>query len=216
MRRVRFDAALIAVAVLALPLASCVDGPSPTQPLDGDAASAPDVLIPSAAVRGFGNTLDWRTSSLVVLGRSSPLATPVTRTQVIGPTGGILHLPEAGMRLVIPERALARPTTISATALAGRLVAYDLEPHGLQFARNVRIVQDLSVTVYAAESEVSSPEAMGGGLVGGYYEGQLGPVTQSVETFPVRVVSVGDGGAGESLLAMFETPHFSGYIIGTN
>jgi hypothetical protein len=46
----------------------------------------------------------------------------------------------------IPRGALSAETLISVTALAGPHVAYDMQPHGLQFLRPVTVVQELRNT----------------------------------------------------------------------
>lgn len=53
-------------------------------------------------------------------------------TKTIGPLGGTIAV--GPHSLVIPPRALAEPTAITATAPAGSLVRVDFEPHGLRFS----------------------------------------------------------------------------------
>ena len=65
---------------------------------------------------------------------------------VVDANGGTLLLPGADFSLTIPAGALSGPTAITVTAKAGPFVAYDMQPHGLQFMKPVIAVQGLSTT----------------------------------------------------------------------
>ena len=66
--------------------------------------------------------------------RAVPLKNDITVKAVIGSKGGTLTIPDAGLTLVVPAGAVKSNTTFTATAIAGRLVAYEFEPHGTTFA----------------------------------------------------------------------------------
>ena len=75
--------------------------------------------------------------------RSSPLAQDISVSAVIDRNGGTISIPEAGLTLVVPANAVSAKTTFVATALAGKLVAYEFEPHGTRFAVPLQFQQDL-------------------------------------------------------------------------
>lgn len=62
--------------------------------------------------------------------------------QTIGPEGGTLEAPSGRMKLVIPPGALSEAVSIHVTPsepIHGALTSYELEPHGLRFAKPVRL-----------------------------------------------------------------------------
>lgn len=65
---------------------------------------------------------------------------------VVGEEGATLLLPGADFSLTIPAGALSAATSITVTAKAGPFVAYEMQPHGLRFAKPVIAVQGLRTT----------------------------------------------------------------------
>jgi hypothetical protein len=78
--------------------------------------------------------------------RATPLAKDISVKAVIDKKGGTISIPEAGLTLVVPPNAVSTKTTFTATALAGKLVAYEFEPHGTRFAVPLQFQQDLKKT----------------------------------------------------------------------
>src|SRR5690348_4757515 len=118
---------LATLAFGALVLVSCgTDQPT--------AVPRPDLSVPGAPSASLLTTI---TSLLTVDGlqRTTPLAAPITVSKSIGAEGGTLTIPQAGVTVVVPKGALAQSTTITMTARAGSLVAYDFAPHGITFAK---------------------------------------------------------------------------------
>lgn len=120
--------------------------------------------------------------------------------------GGSVFLPAGGLLVVVPPGALDGPTTLTATALKGGLVAYELGPHGTRFKVPVEMYQDLDVTETPAPAELSRLEA-------GYFAGrgdldQEGKRARIDEFVPTRVGTFGR-------TVRFEVSHFSGYVIAT-
>jgi len=133
---------LATVSILLLP--GCTDANGPMAP--GMASAALAVA---------------RTTSYVALTRVVPLRAPESATAVIGPDGGALALPAAGLRVTFAPGAVAAPVSITVrTASAGR-IAYDFAPHGLVFAAPVRVEQ-------AVGSEAAA--GLTGGLVATYLD----------------------------------------------
>jgi hypothetical protein len=135
------------------------------------------------------------------LQRTTPLAAPITVTKTIGLYGGVLAIPQAGVSVIIPYGALTQPTTITMTARAGSLVAYDFAPHGITFAKPLVFTQSLSGT---NATLLSVPF-----LRLAYYTDPslLGSVTGTVSELI--------GGITSLLTWTFTAPikHFSGYMV---
>ena len=183
---------LAALALGALALASC-GGEHPTLPqLQQSASEAPaaDLLGGVTSLVGMNG-----------LQRTTPLAVPITVSKAIGADGGTLAIPEAGVTVTIPRGALAQPTTITMTARAGTLIAYDFAPHGITFAKPLVFSQQLRGT---NATLLSAPL-----LRLGYYE------NANLLTRTGGLVSELLGGAVNTLTWTFTStiPHFSGYIV---
>jgi hypothetical protein len=183
---------LAALALGSLTLASC-GGEPPTQPR---IQQSPPEAPASSLLGGL-------TSLIGVNGlqRTTPLAAPITVTKVIGPEGGTLAIPQAGVTVTVPRGALATTTTITMTARAGSLVAYDFAPHGVVFAKPLAFSQQLRGT---NATLLSAP------LLGlGYYE------DPSLLSRTGGLVSQLLGGTVNTLSWTFTStiPHFSGYMV---
>ena len=133
--------------------------------------------------------------------RTKPLAAPITVTKEIGYYGGTLSIPEAGVTVTVPRGALLRTTTITMTARAGSLLAYDFSPTGTTFYKPLVFNQSLNGTNVTL---LQVPL-----LRLGYYSdpGLLGEVTATVSELL--------GGVTDLLGWTFTAPinHFSGYLV---
>jgi hypothetical protein len=184
---------LAALAFGALALVSCgTDQPT--------AVSRPAPAVSGAPSASLLGTL---TSLLTMDGlqRTTPLAAPITVSKSIGAEGGTLTIPQAGVTVVVPRGALAQTTTITMTARAGSLVAYDFAPHGITFAKPLVFSQQLKGT---NATLLSAPF-----LQLGYYS------DPSLLTKVGGLVSELLGGTLNTLTWTFTAPipHFSGYIV---
>jgi len=133
--------------------------------------------------------------------RIKPLAAPITVTKEIGYYGGTLSIPEAGVTVTVPRGALMRTTTITMTARAGDLLAYDFSPTGTKFSKPLIFNQSLKGTDVTL---LQVPL-----LRLGYYSdpGLLGELTSTVSDLLVGVTNLLDWS--------FTAPinHFSGYLV---
>jgi hypothetical protein len=184
---------LTALAFSALALVSC--GTDQPTAVPHPAPSAPGA--PSASLLGALTSL----LSVDGLQRTTPLAAPITVSKAIGAEGGTLTIPAAGVTVVVPKGALAQTTTITMTARAGSLVAYDFAPHGITFAKPLVFSQQLRGT---NATLLSAPF-----LHLGYY------TDGSLLTKTGALVSELLGGTLNTLTWTFTAPipHFSGYIV---
>jgi hypothetical protein len=183
---------LAAIAFGALALVNCGNDQPTGLPRLESAAAAPS------------NTLLGTLTSLLSMNgvqRTTPLAAPITVSKVIGSAGGTLAIPEAGVTVTVPQGALAQATTITMTARAGSLLAYDFAPHGITFAKPLVFTQQLRGT---NASLLTAPL-----LQLGYYS------DASLLTKTGAVVSELLGGVLSTLSWTFTAPisHFSGYIL---
>jgi hypothetical protein len=66
-------------------------------------------------------------------------------SQTIGPSGGVISIPETGLKIEFPAGSLSNTLTITITA-DEQYVAYRMEPSGTQFLKDVTVTQSLSAT----------------------------------------------------------------------
>jgi hypothetical protein len=105
-------------------------------------------------------------------------ASPITRlvavtaaalyaSAVIGPDGGELHLPGAGLRISIPHGALAEPTTISVSAHQDVYGFSVSMPTGTTLAKRARVEQH--ITEHSAINELVFGHIADDGTCDAYY-----------------------------------------------
>lgn len=186
--------AVFALAVLAIGIAGCSDSRSalPTAPTVSSAAPS-QALLPRFI------------STSPVLRRTSPLGGDITVTARIGSEGGVLAIPSAGLRVVVPAGAVSVPTDFVATAVHGRAVAYEFQPHGVRFAKPLQVSQELRGTEWFGVPLLA--------FRAGYFadRAQLDAENATVrldEILPLSLDLL-------RLQARFNVGHFSGYVIST-
>ena len=183
---------LVAIALSALALVSCsTDAPTAVPHLQqSPPQEASQDLLGLSSLLGMNG-----------LQRTRALAAPITVSKSIGPEGGTLAIPEAGVTVTVPRGALAASTKITMTARAGTLVAYDFAPHGITFAKPLVFSQKLSGT---NATLLSAPL-----LRLGYYS------DSNLLTKTGGLVSELLGGVVNALSWTFTStiPHFSGYMV---
>ena len=166
-----------------------------------------DRSVTAPASASAGATRSLLPTTVNVVNRDQPLPTSQTTSAVIGALGGRLALPGAGLTVVVPAFALTASTRITVTAVAGRQVAYEFEPHGIRFLVPLQVTQSLAGT-----------SAMNGGLlpkplVAGYFA-NLSDLDPLAGTGLVSEII----GTSVSLLTKtvtFPVWHFSGYLVAT-
>ena len=144
----------------------------------------------------------------VVMGavtRYRPLTEDFTVTATIGPEGGSFEIPEAGLKVVVPQGAVDEPVVFSATARQGAIIAYEFGPSG-SFKVPLLVTQDLYYTSWHHQADLTD-------VFGGYYasENALDDEQKEAEVseVPPSTVDV------ENCKVTFEVSHFSGYVIAT-
>jgi hypothetical protein len=172
----------------------------------GESAST---TSPTASVAGASATRSLLLSptTVQVVTRDVPLSNPVSTSKVIGILGGSLSLSGTGLRVVVPPLALTTSTRITVTAVAGKDVAYEFEPHGIRFVVPLVVTQDLAGTS-AYNSGLLQP-----GIVAGYFANDsdlLSDGTALVSELLDTTLSLLNHSA------TFTVFHFSGYLIATD
>jgi hypothetical protein len=188
MRRTRMLALTMAF-LGAFALGACAD--SPTTPVQ-EAPAAEGLL---------GGLLGG--VEVTVLERSQPLAVDEVVTRTIGPSGGTIVLPNAGLTFIVPRNALGSSTSITITAPAGDLMGYHFAPHGLRFNRSALVKQDLT------KSELGLLRRLLTRPTAAYFQGELRPIVTALELLPLNLW-------GLLGFATFDIDHFSGYVIATD
>lgn len=183
-RTVDFAAVFTLVATMAL--AGC----SPTPTLPGEPAA--DAFFSRPPAPGFD-----------ALERKAPLPVELTASRTIGPEGGQIRLADAGLRFVVPPGALAEDTRISVRALAGAALAFEFEPHGLEFSTPASIHVDIAGTKAEAFQLDGAPRRPLDRFLGVYFTGDERSGFEPRENLATYLL---DGAI------VFDIEHFSGYV----
>lgn len=174
---------------------------------DRAAPSAPALFSPKEASTGTTSTLTTSQAAqgtVIAVKRKQPLRQNISSSAVIGPAGGSIEIANAGVQINFSSGAIAVPTTITVTALAGNMLAYEFQPHGIQFSQEVKIKQDMKPTNWYDQYDKSKLEAA-------YFKDatQLDQAagTAVVDEFLPLSVDVSKS------KVEFRVTHFSGYIV---
>lgn len=110
--------------------------------------AGPDASLAEAPATGWLGEVLGELTEKNVLTRKVALTQDITVSAKIGRNGGTIEIPAAGFSLRIPAGAVQDEVQFSVTAVAGKAVAYEFAPHGMQFAVPLVANQDLSGTDY--------------------------------------------------------------------
>jgi hypothetical protein len=198
--RVACGAVLLAVGGLAL---ACSDAPS-APAREAVAPSLAKVVNPHAIGR-FGKS-DTLPSPVVAqsLLRATPLAAPVSATFEITRAGGRFGLPGTGLSILVPPGAVPdQPMTVTVTAPAGDVIAYEFGPHGAQFKKPLEMHQDLRGTNWDRKLR---PTFQVGYFAATSDLDLAGKTARVHEALPVGTNTTGQ-------FLEFDVVHFSGYMV---
>ncbi len=146
-----------------------------------------------------------RPAPVQVATRVAPLPPGAEASAVIGPRGGVLLLPQAGLIVMVPRGALSSDTRLSVRAVPGSMVAYEFEPHGITFEQPVMLLQQFNGT-HGVDVSGGIPA-----FEGAYFAdaSQLDAATNGAlanEILPAEV-------APSRRYVFFHVHHFSGYLL---
>ncbi|MEO7996521.1 MAG: hypothetical protein ABI852_03700 [Gemmatimonadaceae bacterium] len=137
------------------------------------------------------------------LERDVAITSPITRSFTFDRSGGKIEIKETGLRVDVPSGAIPGSSlTITVTALPGRDLAYDFQPHGTVFLKPLSFQQSLDRTSWDKLD-------FKGTVLGGYFADVsqldlLDGLALLDELFPVTF---------DSKNVRFDIKHFSGYMV---
>lgn len=208
MTRFHRSGRLVVLAASGWFVSACTDNIGPTAPAQVASAVADQVAqasLASPASQGNGNASSAQSNGktrVSVLTRRSDLKRDYLVAGDIGPAGGSLRIAEAGVTISFPPNAVSQKTRITMRALAGKAVAYEFEPHGLNFAVRPTIEQDLEKTNWK--------QVVKGNVEGVYFADPASLDRQLSEADADEFFLIST--KGEETLS-FSVPHFSGYLV---
>jgi hypothetical protein len=163
---------------------------------------------PAAVPTGESATnLLFAPTTVSVVKRNTPLASPLSASAYVGLLGGQISIPAAGIKVVIPPLALTRTTRITVTAVAGSSVAYEFQPHGIRFLAPLLVTQNLVGT--SAYTGGLLPPRLYAGYFNSLSDLDLLSNTGLVSELLGVVLNL------NAKSATFPVFHFSGYLVAT-
>ena len=179
----------------------------------GDSATGPEPVrsITPDAAPSFGKAPSQTLAFAQGLLRQKPLLEPIVVTKKISRGGGGISVPGTDFDLDIPKDAFVeKEMTITITALPGKVVAYDFQPHGVVFLKPLKATQKLGHTNWKGVK-----------LKKGTYEDWAGAYFKSASQINLMngkalIDEFMPGGVelGGSTITWW-IPHFSGYMVST-
>jgi hypothetical protein len=151
-------------------------------------------------------------ATMSVVNRTTPLPSEVSVTKVISESGGTIEIPAAGVSVNFPSGALKQATSITVTAYAGSNVAYGFAPHGITFARPVKITQNLKGTTAGGLSLNVLLNLNGAYLPDGENSISSDGTATVTELLPISI-SLDGILSTLNAKASFSITHFSGYML---
>jgi hypothetical protein len=127
----------------------------------------------------------------------------------IGYNGGTLAIPGSDFTITFPKGALSTYTSITITSDASGYVSYDMQPHGLRFAKAVIVTQRLRNTaVYGTPLALNSFCA--------YFSTDLLDLSGILKALEIETTTIFSAPNGNQLIPEVETwqlNHFSRYML---
>ena len=170
-----------------------------SEPLTAPAAGTSSKTLLSGLLGGVTSLVTNVTGLL----RSTVVVAPISRSQTFDRTGGQLSIPELGFSLNVPADAIPGTTlTITVTAVPGKIVAYNFEPHGTQFRKPLTFTQELRGTNWL--TSLLRPQ-----LSGGYFRDE----SQLDQTRGTALINESFSALINNNSVSFDITHFSGYMV---
>ena len=104
--------------------------------------AAPDLVDPTAPVTTVTDVAGFQLQAVTW---NTPLEAPLTVSETIDPSGGTITIPQTGLTIEFPAGSVTSSVTITVTP-DDKYVAYQMEPAGTQFLKDVRVTQLLNTT----------------------------------------------------------------------
>jgi hypothetical protein len=127
----------------------------------------------------------------------------------IGYNGGTLSIPGSDFTITFPYGALSTPTAITITSDASGYVSYDMQPHGLRFAKPVVVTQRLKNTaVYGTPLALNSFCA--------YFSTDLLDLGGILNALEIESTVIFSGSTGQPEVETWQLNHFSRYMLASD
>jgi hypothetical protein len=124
----------------------------------------------------------------------------------IGYDGGTLSIPGSDFSITFPKGALYSPTSIKIISDASGYVSYDMQPHGLKFAKPVIVTQRLKNTaVYGTPTALEA--------AGAYFAQDLLDLSGILKALEIEKTLIYSGPSGQAEVETWELKHFSRYML---
>jgi hypothetical protein len=124
----------------------------------------------------------------------------------IGYGGGTLTIPGSDFSITFPAGALSGPTSIKIVSDGSGYVSYDMQPHGLKFAKPVIVTQRLGNTsVYGTSGALNA--------AGAYFSQDLLDLSGVLKASEIEKTTIYSGSSGQAEVETWELRHFSRYML---
>ncbi len=191
-RALRAAHSLMGACAIAL-IAAC------SEPVTAPVAGTPS----QAARRGLVGGVTGSVTNVMGLLRTTPVVSPISRSQTFGRAGGKLSIPEVGFSLKVPANAIPGDMlTITVSVIPGKMIAYNFEPHGTQFLVPLTFSQELGGTGWL--TNLLRPQ-----LSGGYFKAD----SQLNQTNGTALINESFSAVINNNSVSFDITHFSGYMV---
>ena len=176
----------------------------------GESATAPTRSITPVDAPSFAKAPTELVLAQGLL-RQNPLLNPIVVTKTIPRGGGSISVPGTDFQLQIPKEAFAdKEMTITITALPGKVVAYDFQPHGVVFLKPLKAVQQLGHTNWKG---VKLKKGTYDDWTGAYFANTSQVNLMNGKAFIDEFMPGGVEIGGATVT--WSIPHFSGYMVST-
>jgi hypothetical protein len=124
----------------------------------------------------------------------------------IGYNGGVLTIPGSDFIIVFPKGALSSSTQIKIVSDGSGYVSYDMQPHGIRFARPVIVTQSLRNT-----SVYGTPKALN--AFGAYFAKDPTLLSGLLKALEIETTTIFAGPSGQAEVETWQLNHFSRYML---
>jgi hypothetical protein len=138
----------------------------------------------------------------------SPAHVNVTRSVsgTIGYNGGTLTIPGSDFVIVFPQGALSSATQIKIVSDGNGYVSYDMQPHGIKFAKPVIVTQLLTHTTV-----FGTPKALN--AFGAYFATDPTLLSGLLKALEIETTTIFSGPSGQAEIETWQLRHFSRYML---
>ncbi len=124
----------------------------------------------------------------------------------IGYNGGTLTIPGSDFIIMFPPGALSSSTQIKIVSDGSGYVSYDMQPHGIKFAKPVIVTQRLTNT-----SVYGTPKALN--AFGAYFATDPTLLCGLLKALEIETTTIFAGPSGQAEVETWQLRHFSRYML---